>query len=465
MNITVEKLPNCMASLSVRIPSEKQTAARTAIVGNYIRQAALPGFRKGKAPRNVVEKRFKADIDREVNDQIVNESLREAIRQEKLNVLNVADFQPGEEKDGEVSFTVKLVLAPEFSLPDYKGLNITVPKNEVTDEAVSQVLERQREQMATLRTVEEQPAGKNDFVSIDYSGKLQDKPLTEVLPAAEHFIAQNEGFLMKLSDENFVPGFCQQLEGIKTGETREVKVIMPTEGINEAIAGKEVIYTVTAKEVKVADLPELNDEFASRLAEGKTLEELRQIILENSKLQAAQTDLEQKRIAAMTALRDKIEFDLPENVVNSAAQRRVNELVKMNIDRGVPQEMIVENESSILQAAGDQAKVDVKDEFLLLEVVKKENLSVNQQDMLQRISSIAYRARTTPQKVIKSLQKNQGLENLQHSILLAKALDVLVQHANIEYAAPEAPAAESEPVPAAASTEDPAPATGESTAS
>lgn len=462
MNITVEKLPNCMASLSVQIPSEKQTAARTAIVGNYIRHAALPGFRKGKAPRAVVEKKFKEEIDREVNDQVVNESLREAIKQENLNVLNVAGFEGGEVKDGQFSFTVKLVLAPEFALPDYKGLSVSVPKIEVTDATVEEVIERQREQMATLRTVEDQPAGKNDFVSIDYTGKLGDQLLTEVLPAAEHFIAENTGFLIKLSDENFVEGFCEQLVGIKTGETREVKVTMPTEGINETIAGKEVTYSVTAGEIKVADLPELNDEFAARLAEGKTLTELREIIRENAKFGAVQRDLEQKRIAAMAALREKIDFELPENLINNAAQRRVNELVKMNIDRGLTQEMIVENESAILDAAGNQAKVDVKDEFLLLEVVKAEKLQVTQQDMVQRIQSIAYRARTTPQKVIKSLQKNQGLENLQHSILLAKALDALVQHAKVEYTGTDSAASADTTAEAPAEA---APATAEAPAS
>jgi trigger factor len=164
------------------------------------------------------------------------------------------------------------------------------------------------------------------------------------------------------------------------------------------------------------------------------------LIRENSEVQAKQKDLENKRIAAMEALRDKIEFDLPENVVNNAAQRRVNELVKMNLERGLTQDMLVENEASILEAAGNQAKVDVKDEFLLMEIVKKENLQVTQQDMIGRIGSIAYQARTTPQKVIKSLQKNNGLENVQHSVILAKALDVLVQHANVEYKAAEAQA-------------------------
>ena len=439
MNITVEKLPNCMASLKVQVPAEKQVAARNGILSNYMRNAALPGFRKGKVPRSVVEKRFKDEIEKEVTDQVVNESLREAIQQEKLNVLNVANFEPGETTDGLYHFTVKVFLAPEFALPEYKGLNITVPKLEVTDAQIDAVLQKQREQMATLKPAAEgKTAASGDFVTIDYTAALDGVALTDILPEAEHFIATNTGFLIKLAEENFVPGFCAQLEGIATGETREVKVTMPEEGMIEQVAGKEVVFTVTAGAIQEADLPELNDEFADRLAEGKTLVDLVMLIRENSEAQAKQKDLENKRIAAMEALRDKIEFDLPENIVNNAAQRRVNELVKMNLDRGLTQDMLVENEASILEAAGNQAKVDVKDEFLLMEVVKAENLEVTQGDMVQRISQIARQARTTPQKVIKSLQKNDGLQNVQHSVILAKALDVLVQHAVVTYTAADA---------------------------
>ncbi len=442
MNITVEKLPNCMASLSVQVPAEKQVAARTAILSNYIKNAAIPGFRKGKVPRSVVEKRFKEEIDREVHDQVVNQSLRQAIEQEKLNVLNVADFEAGEAVDGNITFTVRLFLAPEFELPDYKGLAVSVPKLEVTDAQIEQVLQRQREQMATLKPAPEgKAAAMGDFISVDYSGSLEGQPLTEILPEAEHFIAANQNFLLKLAPENFVPGFCAQLEGIKTGETRDVPVTMPEEGLNELIAGKAVVFSVTAGAIQEAELPALDDAFADRLAEGKTLDELRAVIRQNSEAQGRQKDLENKRIAAMEALRLKIDFDLPENVVNNAAQRRVNELVKMNLDRGLTQDMLVENEASILEAAANQAKVDVKDEFLLMEIVKTEGLRVTQQEMMERINSIAYQSRSTIQKVIKSLQKNDGLQNVQHSVLLAKALDFLVEHANVEYQA-AAPAAD-----------------------
>ena len=439
MNITVQKLPNCMASLSVTIPAEKHAAARNAIFANYSKNAAIPGFRKGKVPRTVIEKRFGAEIEKEVTDKVVNESLREAIKQENLNVLNVADFQRGGMTDGEVNFTVRLFLAPEFELPYYKGLTITVPKIEVTNKVIEDVLQEQREQRATLKPAPEGKAAETgDFISIDYTGSLDGTPLTEILPEADHFIATNSGFLLKLSDDNFVPGFCQQLLGMRTGDTRVATVTMPEEGINELIAGKSIVFSVSAGEIQEAELPELNDDFAASLADGKTLAELRDIIRENSEIQARQKDLQNKRVAAMEALRDKIEFDLPENIVTNAAQLRVNELVKMNMDRGLTQDMLVENETAILEAANNQAKVDVKDEYLLMEVIKKEHLEVTQEDMVSRIGAIALQSRTSPKNVLKSLQKNDGLQNVQHSVILAKALDVLVNHAIVKYKTAEA---------------------------
>lgn len=436
MNITVEKLPNCKASVRVQVPQEKRSAARDAIVKSYMKYAALPGFRKGKAPRNVVERKFKDEIEKEVTDQIVNEGLREAVEREKLNVISVANFKPEDAaENGDYQFTLELVLAPEFELPEYKGLTIKVPNTEVTDQTVEDELQRMRERLAELQTVEGRGAKEGDFIVADYSGSLDGKPLKEVLPAAESFIAENHDFLLKLDKGNFVPGFTEQLEGAAAGETREVKVTMPEQDVNEAVAGKEVVYTVTVKEVKEAKLPELNDEFAGKLLEGKTLEELRKLIRESSEAQAKQKDLENKRVAAMQALREKVEFDLPENVVNSAAQRRANELVRMNLERGLTREMINENSEAIIQAASEQAKIDVKDEFLLMEVVKKENLQVTREDLVSRVSAIAYRARVSPDKVVKDLQKNNGagMENVKHSILLAKALDVLVENATVEY--------------------------------
>ena len=427
MNITVEKLPNCTANVRVEVPGETRTAARDAIVRSYLKNAALPGFRKGKAPRQVVEKRFKDEIDRELADQLANQGLSAAVDKEQLRVLSVAGFKP----ESDLAFSLTVVLAPEVALPEYKGLTIRVPSFAVTDEKVDAMLQRQREALATLTEVD-RPVQLGDYLKLDYSARIGDQPMKELLPEAEHFLAENTGYLLKADANSFLPGFSDKLVGMNKGETRDVTLTLPEDGLNEAIAGKEATFTVSLHEIKEAVLPELDDAFAARVIPEHTLDSLRDLVRRHLESESAQRDLEQKRIAAMVALRDKMDFTLPEAVVNNATRQRAQQLVQMNMQRGVPQEVIVENEEDILKAAADQARIDVKDEFILMEVVRQEKLEATQQDMLHRISSIAQNARTTPQKVIKALRKNDGLENIRHSILLAKALDVLVAHAVVE---------------------------------
>jgi trigger factor len=434
MNITVERLPNCMASVRVEMPGDARRAEREKILRSYVQHAALPGFRKGKVPRSVVEKRFAADIDRELTDRLLNEGLNAAVKQENLRILSVTDYTTAEDNDeSKYAFSLKLVLAPEVPLPEYKGLSITVPKREVTDEMVEATLEHQREQMANLLPAD-RPAQMGDFVTIDYAGTLTGQPMKELLPEPQAYIAENSGYVVKLDEESFLPGFCAQLEGMSPGEERTVTVTMPEEGVDEAVAGKEVVYAVTLTDVKEAELPELNDELAGRVVPGKTLEEVRGIIRENLSAQLEQKSLEEQRVAAMVALREKMDFDLPENFLFNATKRRVNQLVQMNLERGITEDILVENEQDIINAASEQAKVDVKDEFILMEVARKEGMTVTQTDLAVRISQIAYNTESTPDKVFKTLKKNNSLDNLRHSILLGKALDVLVQNAEVTYA-------------------------------
>lgn len=436
MNIAVEKLPNCKASVRVQVPKEKHTTAREEIIRGYVKHAALPGFRKGKVPRSVVEKRFKEEIEREVTEKMLNESVSAAARQEKLQILQVTGFKPAPDAaEGEMTFLVELELAPEVNLPDYKGLKIKVPALAVTDAEVEKVIDRQREQLATLKDAADgHEARMGDFATIDYSASIDGKPLKDVVSEAESYIAENNAFLLKLGEDSFLPGFCAQLVGLKKGDKVDAKVTMPEEGISDEAAGKEVIYTTTIVDLKEAELPAADDALAERMVPGKTLDELRGMIRQNLEYQTAQKDMENKRLAAMAALREKASFDIPESVIHNATQQRVNQLVKMNVDRGVPQDILVENESDIINAASEQAKVDVKDEFLLVEVARAENVQVTNEDLSRRIVAIAQNAKTSPQKVLKTLQKDDsaGLKNVQHSLVLAKALDALVQYAEIE---------------------------------
>ncbi|HEX2748972.1 MAG TPA: trigger factor, partial [Verrucomicrobiales bacterium] len=227
MNITVEKLPNCMASVRVEVPGDTRKAEREKILRNYVQHAALPGFRKGKAPRTVVERKFAAEIDREVMDRLLNTGLDAAVKQENLKVLSVGNFKPAEDNDeSKYTFSLDVVLAPEVELPDYKGLSITVPKREVTDEMIEKALQDQRERMANLLPVD-RAVQMGDFLTIDYKATVDGAPVKDLLPEAQGFIAENSSYMVKADEGSFLPGFCAQLVGMTKGETREVKATMP----------------------------------------------------------------------------------------------------------------------------------------------------------------------------------------------------------------------------------------------
>lgn len=182
MKITVEKLPDCTAQVRVEVPEATVKSTHDAILAGYARQAAIPGFRKGKVPRDVVKKRFREDIEREVADRLANEALTAAVKQENLRVITVSGFKP----ENATTFTLSLVLAPEVALPEYKGLNIRVPSFEVTDEKVNAVLDRQRESLATLSDAD-RPVQLGDYLTIDYTASLGGSRLRNSCPSPSIF--------------------------------------------------------------------------------------------------------------------------------------------------------------------------------------------------------------------------------------------------------------------------------------
>ncbi len=430
MKATVEKSPNCKATVTTDFPADEVTASRDLHTSQYVRYAKLPGFRPGKAPKAVVEKRFAPDIKGAVEQELVEKALQNASSAEKLPILSVSNVAVNNLENGGVEVRFDATLRPEVALPEYKGLKIEVKQVDVNDELISGIIERQREHFATQKDVTGRASKMGDFVVVDYKGKIDGQDMKEMLPESESFLAENSGFLLKLDSGNFLPGFCDQVAGASIDETKIVVAHIPDE-IPSAVAGRDAVFEVTVKAVKEQELPEVNDEFAGRVLAGKNLEELRAYIREQVTADVTNKVEQQKRALVVQALREKVEFDLPEEVVNSAAQRRVNELVSENLKRGVEQGVLVENEPAILEAATKQAQIDVKDEFMLAEVIKSESLRISDSELQLRIAAIAANAQTTTKRVQKLLEKNDTLSNLRSRMLLDKAVDFLVEHADI----------------------------------
>lgn len=442
MKATVEKLPECQATLRVELPAEAVTAERDQIVVAFSRQAKVPGFRAGKVPKGVIEKRYAKDIEEELIGRLVRTGCSDAIKKEELNVLHVEEVKDTSlNVDGTFSFVADLSLQPEITLPEYKEIPVELPEVEVTEENILNSIERVREKVADFEDVEHRGASSGDFVVVDYTGDIDGAPITEAVPKAAGYLAEGTDAWLEVAEEGFLPGFAMQLVGSAKGEERKVIVRFPKDFEVFELQGVEANYAVTVKEIKTRNLPEVTDEWCETMFEGRNLEASREWITENLREQMEKRVDEIKTSQILEYLHTNTEFELPKTAVARQAQLLVDQMVERGQMQGVSDEEIMEHQDEILANASDQAKLDVKSRFLLLEIANKEEMSVSQRELAMHVSAMAQRNKVAPKKMAKKLKDSGNLDALAEQILAAKTLDFLKSGASVSIkerdAAPE----------------------------
>jgi trigger factor len=279
MKVEVEKQPGSVSKLQIELPPEEVAKEWDAIANSFARFAKIPGYRPGKAPRAVIDKRFRKEIQDELTKKLVSKSYHDAVEQEQLRVAsltNIEDIQFGEDKS--MRFRATVVTAPEFELPDYKNIPVQLPDIKVAESEVEAALERLRDQSADFVDVPERALQMGDFAVLDFEGSVDDKPIREIAPEASKNLHGGKKFWLHLAPENFLPKFCEQLIGLKPGETRLVIVKLPDDFPVKELAGKKADYAVTLREVKEKVLPPIDDALAGKVVAGKTLADLLQMI-------------------------------------------------------------------------------------------------------------------------------------------------------------------------------------------
>jgi trigger factor len=433
MNVVVEPLPNCLATLKVEVESEKVSTVRDAVVKEFTQAVKLPGFRPGKVPRATVEKRFEKQIREELQQKLVRDSAREAIQSKGLKVLQIASVDEVNLPDeGAMSFTATLVTHPEFELPVYKGLVVHMRSTDVTDAEIDESIEQLRDQAADFNDItEDRGAAMEDFIVVDYSGTIDGKPVHEIFPKAGKPLSSNADFWIKMTDEAFFPGYCSALVGAKAGETREFDVTVPSDFPVEGMPGQVIHYSVTLKGIKARTLPELNDDFANSVKEGTTLAQLRDMAREEIGRQKRTDSEAAKRTEIMRELLSKVECELPTGMVRAHTQSIVNDIVRENAARGVTEDVLKENEKDIVGSATASARERLKGTFVLLRIADAEGLRVQREEMLGRIATMAQRNQMTFEKMMKELEKRGAIDQIHEEMLTAKVLEFLVANASV----------------------------------
>src|SRR6266566_4059497 len=256
MKVAVEKQPGSISKLQIELPADEVAKEWDAIANSFARFAKIPGYRPGKAPRAVIDKRFRKEIQEELTKKLVSKSYHEAIEQEQLRVAsltNIEDVQFGEDKS--MRFRATVVTAPDFELPDYKNIPVQAPDTKVSDVEVDEALERLRDQSADFVDVPGRGLQMGDFAVLDFEGSVDSKPISEIAPQASKNLQAGKKFWLHLAGDNFLPRFCEQMVGQKPGETRTVTIDFPAEFPVKELAGKQATYNVALREIKQRVLP------------------------------------------------------------------------------------------------------------------------------------------------------------------------------------------------------------------
>jgi len=345
-------------------------------------------------------------------------------------LTNLEDVQFGEDKS--MRFRATVVTAPEFELPKYKNIPVQLPSIKIAEEDVDLALERLREQSADFVDVPERGLQMEDFAVIDFEGAIEARTIREIVPNASKNVHGGKKFWLHLAPENFLPRFCEQIIGMKRGETRSVQVEFPAEFPVTELAGKMADYAVTLNEIKQKVLPSIDDAFAARLVPGKTVADLRQMIEHDLEHEKEHEVERAKESQIFKFLQEHTAFDLPPPLLKNETRRALNELVHRNRERGVPDDMLKGKEKELVEGAGSLAAHRLKTNFILSRIAEREKIEVSREEIDARIREEAARYDISVDKMRKELQEHDGLNSLAEQLLLAKTLDFLKANVSVE---------------------------------
>lgn len=426
MNVTVERVEN-EATLKITAPAAEVNAGYKKAVQKIADQANIPGFRKGKAPRAIIEMHYgKEAVKQEAFEIVANKAYSEALDQEKLIPVSDPKVEESTFEEGkDMELTIKVTLKPEPELGEYKGLHVEKKEVEVTDEQVDAQIKDMMGRDAKMVVAEEGAViEKGDFAIIDFAGTVDGEPFSG---------GEGKGYPLEVGSNSFIPGFEDQLVGLSKGDSTDVEVTFPEDYFVKDLAGKEAIFKVNIQDVKRKELPELNDEYVASKTDFKTVEELRANYKERMQKAAeanAKAEYEHELIDLAVA---NAKFSVPEIMIEDKISQMVEEMKmslesrKMSLDMymqytGLDMAKIRENQRPV-------AEENVKTDLVLDAIAKDEDIQVDMADVDAEIAAISAQHGASPEEVKKIIKGNGTMGLLLANILRRKAAHVVIDSA------------------------------------
>ena len=425
MSVTVENLEKNMAKLTITVAAEEMAKAQQRAYNKSKNQITVPGFRKGKAPRHIVEKIYGADIFVEdaINDLLPG-AYEEAVKESGLEVVSrpAIDYVQAEH-DKDLIVTALVAVKPEVKLGKYKGIKLEVEEALVTEEEIEAELKKEQDKNATMKDVDNRPVQEGDTVNLDYAGSIDGTAFAG---------GTAEGQDLVIGSHHFIPGFEEQMVGMQLGEEKDLHLTFPEEYGAKELAGKEAVFHVKVNSISEKELPALDDEFASEVSEFETLEAYKEDIRARLQERKNEQTKQAKENAALEKAVEAAEMDIPQAMIDSQAEDMVQEFGERLKMQGMRLEQYLQytgmNMSQIVDQYKDQAKKRIEGRLVLEAIVEKEKIEVTEEDQEEGIRKLADQYGMEVEKV-KTFFDEDSLESFKKDLATQKALDLLLASA------------------------------------
>lgn len=419
MKINIEDQKDAQKLIKVEVEIERVDAALEDVYSGIQKTAHIPGYRPGKAPRDMVKTHYTKAANEEVLNRLIWDCYREAVAEKAINpvgypVIVDVDFDQGK----PLNFSVKVETQPEFKLKAYKGIKVKERPYEVVDEDIDNALKQMQESMAEYKNVEARPIVKEDYIVCSYEcfsdGKLVDK---------------KDKLWLYISDKLQPKELLALLLGAELGIAKETEVFYPKDYEYKELAGQSRLYKVTPKEIKEKILPELNDELARSTGHFKDLPELKSDlkinILKQKKLES-ENDLENQIYKVLLANHS---FDVPTSLVERQSLNLVEEAKQRLLQKGYKKEDFDKQDDKLKESVKNRASDNVKLFFIMQKIAQQEKIEVSETDLDKKITEIANYTKEPQDKVKKRLKENNLLDNLNEQVLHDKVSEFLIAQA------------------------------------
>ena len=427
MSVQVEKLEKNMAKLTVEVSAEDFKAAIKKAFNKNKNRFAIPGFRKGKAPQAMIEKMYGEGVFYEdAADEAINASYAEAMKESGLDIVSRPEVTIEKiGKDEPFVYSALVAVKPEVTLGQYKGVEVEKADASVSAEDVEAELKKVQEQTARLLTVEDRGVEDGDQTVIDFEGFVDGKGFEG---------GKAEDYPLTIGSHSFIDTFEEQLIGKKIGEECEVNVTFPTEYHAADLAGKPATFKVTVKEIKVKELPELNDEFASEVSEFDTLDEYKKDV-EKKLAEKKEIEANSKNEDAVVAkVVENATMEIPDKMIDAQAENMVQDMARRMQSQGLSLDMYLKYTGMTVEQMKEQARPDaekrIRTRLVLEAVAKAENIQISDEKVDEEVAKMAEAYKMEVEK-LKSYMSESDVKQMKEDLAVQQAVDLLVAEAKL----------------------------------